>query len=51
MKPAYADTSAKDLQDSVDNVVDSFGGKGLARKKEQIEVFYLSKYTPLLFRD
>jgi hypothetical protein len=36
--PAYADTSAKDLQDSVENIVDSFGGKGLARKKEQIEV-------------
>jgi hypothetical protein len=36
--PAYAGTSAKDLEDSVENVVDSFGGKGLARKKEQIEV-------------
>jgi uncharacterized protein (DUF1330 family) len=36
--PAYASTSAKDLEDSVENIVDSFGGKGLARKKEQVEV-------------
>ncbi len=34
----YANSKQNDLEDSVENIVNSFGGKGLARKKEQVEV-------------
>ena len=35
---AFDDSKAEDLEDSVENLVKSFGGKGLARKKEHVEV-------------
>jgi uncharacterized protein (DUF1330 family) len=35
---AYDDSKPKELEDSVENIVNSFGGKGLARKKHHIEV-------------